>query len=54
MPVDIEKLNIALDLIEDLEQFFKGQEAKLATTLKHAMIAPFGFAKKQWDCHWKT
>ena len=47
MPVDIEKLNIALDLIEDLEQFFEGQEAKLATTLKHAMIAPFGFAKKQ-------
>ena len=46
-PVNIDKLNIALDLIEDLEQFFKGQEAKLATTLKHAMIAPFGFAKKQ-------
>ncbi len=46
-PVDIDKLNIALDLIEDLEKFFKGQEAKLATTLKHAMIAPFGFAKKQ-------
>lgn len=46
-PVDIEKLNIALDLIEDLQHYYVGQEAKLATTLKHAMIAPFGFAKKQ-------
>lgn len=46
-PVDIGKLNIALDLIEDLQHYYTGQEAKLATTLKHAMIAPFGFAKKQ-------
>ena len=46
-PVDINKLNIALDLIEDLQNYYVGQEAKLATTLKHAMIAPFGFAKKQ-------
>ncbi len=45
--VDLQKVNIALDLIEDLRNFFIGQEAKLATTLKHAMIAPFGFAKKQ-------
>ena len=45
--VDINKLNIALDLIEDLQNYYVGQEAKLATTLKHAMIAPFGFAKKQ-------
>lgn len=46
-PIDIGKLNIALDLIEDLQHYYTGQEAKLATTLKHAMIAPFGFAKKQ-------
>lgn len=45
--VNAEKLNRALDLIEDLRNYFNGQEAKLATTLKHAMIAPFGFAKKQ-------
>ena len=46
-PVNIEKLNIALDLIEDLKHYFVGQETKLATTLKHALIVPFGFAKKQ-------
>ena len=46
-PVNINKLNIALDLIEDLQNYYQGQEAKLATTLKHAMIVPFGFAKKQ-------
>ncbi len=46
-PVDIKKLNIALDLIEDLQNYYVGQEGKLATTLKHALIAPFGFAKKQ-------
>ena len=46
-PVKIDKLNIALDLIEDLQNFYVGQEGKLATTLKHALIAPFGFAKKQ-------
>ena len=45
--VRIDKLNLALDLIEDLRNYFQGQESKLATTLKHAMIAPFGFAKKQ-------
>ena len=46
-PVNIQKLNMALDLIEDLKHFFVGQETKLATTLKHALIVPFGFAKKQ-------
>ena len=46
-PVNIDKLNIALDLIEDLQHYYVGQETKLATTLKHAMIVPFGFAKKQ-------
>ena len=46
-PVDIEKLNISLDLIEDLANYFEGQETKLATSLKHSLIAPFGFAKKQ-------
>ena len=44
---DINKMNMALDLIEDLRNYFQGQEGKLATTLKHAMIVPFGFAKKQ-------
>ena len=44
---DINKMNMALDLIEDLRNYFIGQEGKLATTLKHAMIVPFGFAKKQ-------
>ncbi|OEC98510.1 MULTISPECIES: hypothetical protein [Methanobrevibacter] len=44
---DINKMNNALDLIEDLRNYFIGQEGKLATTLKHAMIVPFGFAKKQ-------
>ena len=39
----------SLTLIEDLKHFFIGQEAKLATTLKHALIAPFGFAKKQMN-----
>ncbi|WP_296875597.1 hypothetical protein [uncultured Methanobrevibacter sp.] len=46
-PVNFEKLNMALDLIEDLKNYFVGQETKLATTLKHALIVPFGFAKKQ-------
>ena len=41
------QLNKSLDLIEDLKTFFEGQEAKLATTLKHGLISPFGFAKKQ-------
>ena len=44
---DINKMNMALDLIEDLRNYFIGEEGKLATTLKHAMIVPFGFAKKQ-------
>ena len=45
----IEDLNKSLDLIEDLKEWFPNQEAKLATTLKHALIAPFGFAKKQMN-----
>lgn len=48
-PVEIEKLNLSLDLIEDLQNYFVGQEKKLATTLKHALIVPFGFAKKQMN-----
>lgn len=50
-PVNLTKVNMSLDLIEDLQKFYVGQEAKLATTLKHAMIVPFGFAKKQWVYH---
>ena len=45
--VNLQKLNLSLDLIEDLQNYFIGQETKLATTLKHALIVPFGFAKKQ-------
>lgn len=45
--VNLDKLNLSLDLIEDLQKYFVGQEPKLATTLKHALIVPFGFAKKQ-------
>ena len=47
--VDIAKLNLSLDLIEDLQNYFIEQETKLATTLKHALIVPFGFAKKQMN-----
>jgi len=46
-PVVKSEVESALDLIEDLRHFFIGHEPKLATTLKHGMIAPFGFAKKQ-------
>jgi len=45
----IDEIKKSLDLIEDIKSFFTGQEAKLATTLKHALIAPFGFAKKQMN-----
>lgn len=45
--INSQKLNLSLDLIEDLQNYFIGQETKLATTLKHALIVPFGFAKKQ-------
>ena len=44
---DINKMNMALDLIEDLRNYFQGQEGKLATTLKHAMIVPLSIDKKQ-------
>ena len=47
--VNIANLNLSLDLIEDLQNYFIGQETKLATTLKHALIVPFGFAKKQMN-----
>lgn len=43
----ISQLNKSLDLIEELQGFFKGHESKLATSLKHGLIAPLGFAKKQ-------
>ena len=45
----ISEIEKSLKLIEGLQDFFKGQEAKLATTLKHALVAPFGFAKKQMN-----
>lgn len=40
-------LNQSLDLIEELATYFQDHEDKLATTLKHSLIAPFGFIKKQ-------
>ena len=43
----IEELNKSLALIEELAEYFKGHEDKLATTLKHSLVAPFGFIKKQ-------
>lgn len=46
-PIVREEIEQSLDLIEDLKHFFVGVEDKLATTLKHGLIAPFGFAKKQ-------
>lgn len=46
-PVDVEGVKKSLMLIEDLSHFFVGSEDKLVTTLKHALVAPFGFAKKQ-------
>lgn len=46
-PIVKSELEESLLLIEDLKHFFVGVEDKLATTLKHGLIAPFGFAKKQ-------
>ena len=43
----VDDLNKSLELIEGLADFFKGQETKLATSLKHSLVSPFGFAKKQ-------
>lgn len=48
-PVIKEEVKSALDLIEDLKTYFKGNEDKLATTLKHGLQIPFGFAKKQMN-----
>ncbi|WP_299523369.1 hypothetical protein [uncultured Methanobrevibacter sp.] len=47
LDVSPQNLNNALDIIEDLVNYFPNHEGKLATTLKHSLIAPFGFAKKQ-------
>ena len=46
-PLVKEEIEESLLLIEDLKNYFNGVEDKLATTLKHGLIAPFGFAKKQ-------
>ena len=43
----IQELNKSLDLIEELVTYFKDHEDKLATTLKHSLVSPFGFIKKQ-------
>ena len=46
-PLSKEHIVEAILCIEDLVEYFQGNESKLATTLKHGLIAPFGFAKKQ-------
>ena len=43
----IDELTKSLMLIEELADYFKDHEDKLATTLKHSLVAPFGFIKKQ-------
>lgn len=40
-------LKQSLTLISEIANFMKGNEVKLATSLKHGLVAPFGFAKKQ-------
>ena len=43
----INNLEKSLKLIEELESWFEGHLDKLATTLKHGLVAPFSFIKKQ-------
>ena len=43
----LDELNRSLDLIEELSDYFVGHEDKLATSLKHSLVSPFGFIKKQ-------
>ena len=43
----IANLNKSLDLLEELADWFEGHTDKLATTLKHGLVAPYGFIKKQ-------
>ena len=45
--VTTSELTQSLNLISELANFLKGNEVKLATSLKHGLVAPFGFAKKQ-------
>lgn len=45
--VTINDLIQSLKLISELATFLKGNEVKLATSLKHGLVAPFSFAKKQ-------
>ena len=45
----LEEINKSLDLIEELADYFEGHEDKLATSLKHSLISPFGFIKKQMN-----
>lgn len=42
-----EEINKSLALIEELSEWFVGHEDKLATTIKHSLVSPFGFIKKQ-------
>ena len=43
----LDQLDKSLDLIEELSEYFIGHEDKLATSLKHSLVSPFGFIKKQ-------
>lgn len=45
--ITIEGLTQSLKLISEIAGFMKGNEVKLATSLKHGLVSPFGFAKKQ-------
>lgn len=42
-----EQLTQSLKLISEIANFLPSNEVKLATSLKHGLVAPFGFAKKQ-------
>ncbi len=46
-PVVEEEVLEGLSVLEDLKDYFMGNEDKLATTIKHGLQVPFGFAKKQ-------
>lgn len=44
-----DELSQSLRLISELAEFMQGNEVKLATSLKHGLVAPFSFAKKQMN-----
>lgn len=46
-PVNIKKLKMSLDIIEEFKPFFEGHETKIAHAIKWGMVAPFSYMKKQ-------